>query len=545
MSIVKISDLPAADSPVSPSDVAPVVQNGVTKKAAIDQLGFLPAGANVVTRTIQDKLREFVSVKDFGAVGDGITNDTVALQTAINYCIANRKNIYIPTGTYLIYQSLKFIDTDYPPDYPFPRLDQHILFGESGSKIKAAPGFSGTMLLMGENNAPQYVGWLMLEGLTIDGNNQEITLVGGAAGLGYQSKFSATSCNFLGVTGANSIALDGLYASIQLSECIVQGSGGHTTNGIGIRAKYTHIRLDNCMVSYFGKAIYFTNFAETTVQAKNCLFQINAASLAYEGGAYINNTSSFIGCYFVEHKPNDVHFLVEDQVTFGSWGNLNFYSCQFDNYNANAGVPLFDLDFGNCGANMTFVGCNAWVATAPPGTFPLKQIEIGQYTTAYFNNCTNFDVVDNNNPPYAKFAETKPTGEQGGTSISGFNERILNTTGFNKISGCSLDSNIITLPKGVYRVQASAPCSQGNRHRLILVNNTKNENTILGSNCYTGSTDATVTTATLSGRFAIDEECEFRLLHYIETGQLTTGLGAAIFDNNPEVYAEIEIWKEA
>lgn len=68
MAIIKISELPAADSPVSPSDVAPFLQNGVTKKAAIDQLGFVSAGTNAVTRTIQGKLRERISVVDFGVL---------------------------------------------------------------------------------------------------------------------------------------------------------------------------------------------------------------------------------------------------------------------------------------------------------------------------------------------------------------------------------------------------------------------------------------------------------------------------------------------
>lgn len=107
MSIIKISDLPVADSPVVPTDVLPVVQNNVTKKTGIDQLGFFPAGTTVSLRTIQNKLRDIVSVKDFGAVGDAVTDDTAAIQNAINYVYdSGGGTVYFPSGTYITTKSL-------------------------------------------------------------------------------------------------------------------------------------------------------------------------------------------------------------------------------------------------------------------------------------------------------------------------------------------------------------------------------------------------------------------------------------------------------
>ena len=42
-----------------------------------------------------------VNVNDFGAVGDGITDDEKAIQSAINYAISNGKNkIYFPNEKY-------------------------------------------------------------------------------------------------------------------------------------------------------------------------------------------------------------------------------------------------------------------------------------------------------------------------------------------------------------------------------------------------------------------------------------------------------------
>ena len=65
-------------------------------------VGFMPSGTGAVTSTVQTKLRELVSVKDFGAVVDGTTGGTAATNIAgIQAAIATgAKEIRFPGGTY-------------------------------------------------------------------------------------------------------------------------------------------------------------------------------------------------------------------------------------------------------------------------------------------------------------------------------------------------------------------------------------------------------------------------------------------------------------
>lgn len=99
---VKLNTPVSADTPfevVSMSGVKGEI--GYNTGSAL--IGFIQSGTGASARTVQAKLRDVVSVKDFGAVGDGVTDDTVAIQAAFDY----GGSLFLPHGDYVITSSLK------------------------------------------------------------------------------------------------------------------------------------------------------------------------------------------------------------------------------------------------------------------------------------------------------------------------------------------------------------------------------------------------------------------------------------------------------
>jgi hypothetical protein len=67
-----------------------------------------PTPGSPITQSLQNRLDSFVVVTDFGAKGDGITDDTAAINRALYqlYCVQNntqtRRSLFFPAGTYIV-----------------------------------------------------------------------------------------------------------------------------------------------------------------------------------------------------------------------------------------------------------------------------------------------------------------------------------------------------------------------------------------------------------------------------------------------------------
>lgn len=126
-------------------------------KPTAEQVTFKSQGLGAITRTVQDKLSEVVSVKDFGAVGDGIADDTAAIQAAIDW-VAYRNLAYnvsqpAPTNGTVFLPGGKYRITD----------TIHLGYGDTfrcvhlrgdGRSFFAANNFKGTSLIADFNDRP-------------------------------------------------------------------------------------------------------------------------------------------------------------------------------------------------------------------------------------------------------------------------------------------------------------------------------------------------------------------------------------------------------
>ena len=89
--------------PLSSSVEVMTNETGVINSGNASAISYTLPAPGATAQTVQTKLEQYVSVKDFGAVGDGVTDDTAAIQAAFDAVDINGKSILFLSGaTYRI-----------------------------------------------------------------------------------------------------------------------------------------------------------------------------------------------------------------------------------------------------------------------------------------------------------------------------------------------------------------------------------------------------------------------------------------------------------
>jgi len=188
-----------------------------------DLVTYTPAGTGAVARSAQSKMRDTVSVKDFGAVGDGVTNDTAAIQAAIN----TNKEVFVPNGTYLITSALAMA---------------------SGQTLR---GESNVYTILKVNSAINAINIsdtsnVVVDNLYIQGNSVGLVAVRVGLGVATGSLHTISNCRIYEFT-SHGVHLQGC-AYTKISDCIIQQcSNGVYGDAPGAQAGHTNT-IDRCLI---------------------------------------------------------------------------------------------------------------------------------------------------------------------------------------------------------------------------------------------------------------------------------------------------------
>lgn len=147
---------------------------------------------------------------------------------------------------------------------------------------------------------------------------------------------------------------------------------------------------------------------------------------------------------------------------------------------------------------------------------------------------------------YMLIRDEKADGTAGGTFTSGsWQTRTLNTETADTGAHAAVAANQITLAAGTYRFRATAPAYKVDTHRLRLQNITAGTTVATGPAVRAAAAGDDIMLATVEGRFTIAGATVFEVQHRSSATKATDGFGLAATFGTNEVFAQIELWREA
>ena len=264
--------------------------------------GYLGNATPIVTgdgvdilRTLQERLDDYVSVKAFGAVGNGATNDTAAIQRALEELYSDivdqddtrsSRILFFPAGTYNISASLKIP--------PYARL--------------CGEGIDGSVIYQSGGNAPVAV-------TEDNGGNVHGSI--GAASATRPTQITIEGIQFWNGEAYAGFSID-CATNIRFVNCGFKGtyaaSGADTANSRAVTVRSTsvlpcsNIIFDSCQFTKFSRLIDLS-YDVTSIKFINCDFS-EAVYGAYMGETTDGSTNG------LQNGPSNIQFL------YNTWSNI-------------------------------------------------------------------------------------------------------------------------------------------------------------------------------------------------------------------------------
>jgi hypothetical protein len=286
------------------STATPIATNAMDAS----NVSYTPAGVGAVTTNVQTKLRETVTVTDFGAVGDGVTDDTAAIQAAIDSAVIQNKAVYVPNGAYLISATISI-------------PNNMALIGETPRKINSGGNTYGVYFTPASNIT-------MFETTTQSGNSfgitiQNISIFAPSVGTGSTGFIlgSPTDGDLLFGLNIDSVSIQGIANGIKIfghaPNTVLSNitmAGNDTANSYGLSIENGQV----CQAT----ALKIENFY-------NCYEIINGGGLNLFSSSAAHNVPSLI-------NSNNLVYIKDSK-------NCNFYSCVFENLSTSSGSNMVDI----------------------------------------------------------------------------------------------------------------------------------------------------------------------------------------------------------
>jgi parallel beta-helix repeat protein len=278
-----------------------------------------------------------VSPNDFGAVGDGVTDDTVAVQAAIDYCLSFTSPLVTGSSSIpdLHITDKYFISSSLLINRPINQTGFWTIFGEAGNN----GGFVTTNLsyIFDGDNGNYGTNQVVFKDLNFNDDNATASSSINAFNLNKFARCYITGCHFGMRIGVSS----GYIQSIYISNCIVKGCTGSAIEAI---TDLYDVSVTNCMFEKVEGYIVSALGNVSALRVTDNLIQNNTAGIRIDGSA----SGVTISDNYVE--ANNKKFVGIGTANGVSINN-NFIQTRVGPPNGNtSGTTFYEIEIGESNA---------------------------------------------------------------------------------------------------------------------------------------------------------------------------------------------------